>query len=196
LLKTSFNGRDLAMMTSAAHDLVARWRTAQVAASWRRDQASPAPEPVDTSILSMTARQKFEALERRLRASLEQEIERRVRADVERKVKWIFDKQDAKDAETIRQANVLLEKQHVKPFTAAEYIALVRALHPDSSTAENRLEAFKMVNGKKLVLRAEGRIELQGRRVPRTPEEWDAARRAKQEERKARSGGGPTPTNA
>lgn len=101
---------------------------------------------------------------------------------------------EAEDEETINQANALLMRQWSRPFTALEYVSIMRALHPDTSTIDNRIEAFKLINNRKLLLREEGRIELRGRRIPRTQEEWEAAKKAvfearSEAARKAKVGG-------
>ena len=103
----------------------------------------------------------------------------------------ILAQRDREDVETIRQANVLIEQCRGRsrpPFSAAEYTGvLLRALHPDTSTPENRLAAFKLVTDKKLLLRDEGRIELRGERIPRTAAEWREAGRAARERRKQKA---------
>jgi hypothetical protein len=116
---------------------------------------------------------------------LDATFEQRVQEKVEESLSW----RDIKDAETIEQANALLLRSGPgsKPFNAGEYVSIMRALHPDTSNPENRLDAFKLMNSKKLVLREEGRIELRGKRIPRTPEEWAAAKKEASELRKVRS---------
>ena len=132
----------------------------------------------------------------------EQHIEARIKAVTEQ-FKTSFDAavaeklaealahRDEADAETLRQANVLIEHSRGRtrpPFTAGEYTGvLLRALHPDTSTPEARIEAFKLVNSKKLLLRDEGRIKLRSSLaspLPKTPAEWAAAKAARQEERR------------
>jgi hypothetical protein len=130
-------------------------------------------------------------IELRFTKAQELHIEARIKAEaaqlmatfnaaVEQKVNEILANRDKQDIETIEQANTLLAHSSGRlrpPFTAEEYASvLLRALHPDTSTPENRLEAFKLVNNKKLLLRDEGRIELRGPRLPTSVEEWKAAK--------------------
>jgi hypothetical protein len=61
----------------------------------------------------------------------------------------------------------------------------LRALHPDTSTPELRVEAFRLVVKKKLLLRDDGPIVLAGVPMSRTVEELLAKRAAKEAMRKA-----------
>ena len=66
----------------------------------------------------------------------------------------------------------------------------MRALHPDTTSDEVRLEAFKLVNGKRLLLREEGRItplSSLAKPLPKTAAEWRAARQAVKEARRAKA---------
>jgi hypothetical protein len=145
--------------------------------------------PVDISGLSATAQEKINRAMRQLAAQLMAGFERRV----DEELQALLAHRDARDIETLQQANELLARQYQKPFTAQEYTSvLMRALHPDTSTTENRLEAFKLCNNRKLLLRAEGRIQLRGTPLPKTLEELMAAKAAAQAARKMRRANGPS----
>jgi hypothetical protein len=119
---------------------------------------------------------------------LENSFEDRVKKEIQLKIEEVISWRDTKDAEIIEQANILIKNQRNKPFTSAEYVGIMRALHPDTTTPENRMEAFKLINNKKLLLREEGRITTLSSlapTLPRTPEEWAARRKAVAEERKS-----------
>ena len=168
------------------------FQRAQIAEEARREALNELSVTIND--LSPTAKQKFEILEKRLRLDMEVEIAKRAREEVEA----ILAKRDEIDAEIIRQANVLIEHSRGRvrlPFTAGEYTGvLLRALHPDTSTPEARIEAFKLINNKKLILRDDGPIKMRSSLaapLPKTPEEWAAAKAAKQEERRQKKSDKP-----
>jgi ParB-like chromosome segregation protein Spo0J len=151
----------------------------------RRDAQAEIVNSIEVSRddLSPTARGKFDILERRLRAEMEFEIAKQVDAKVKALMTEALSYQSAKDRETLEQANVLIShfSGRSRPaLTAHEYTSiLLRALHPDTSTFELRLEAFKLVNKKKLLLRDDGPIVLAGAPLPKTLEEMIARRKLK-----------------
>jgi hypothetical protein len=138
--------------------------------------------------LSPTAQQKIDALADVTRASLAATFEKRVRDEIDARLA----KRDVADLERIAQANAVLSHQAKKPFSAAEFTkVLLWALGP-TSNEENRHEAFKLVNTRKFLLREDGRIQplsSLAKPLPKTPEDWVAAKAAAAAERKGKRAG-------
>jgi hypothetical protein len=77
--------------------------------------------------------------------------------------------------EKLRKAELLLA--HRKPFTVAEYMSILRALHPDASNQEWRQEAFVLIKSREVLLRPEEREKPLSSGLPRTLDELLARRR-------------------
>jgi hypothetical protein len=146
---------------------------------------------VSHNSLTPTAQQRLDGVTRRVREELQATFERRVQEGIAEGVA----KRDRLDVERIEQANAVLGRSAKRPFTALEFTSVImRALHPDTSNAENRLEAFKLVSARKFLLREDGRIVTltsQAAPLPKTPEEWAAAKARASAERKAKRAGAP-----
>jgi ParB-like chromosome segregation protein Spo0J len=122
--------------------------------------------PIDTSILSETQKQKFERLERALRAKLQKELteaRRMLRIEIEAKFRQQFEawkemafpalqKQKNEAFEDLQRAKRLVNGY--KPlFTFEQFKILLIVLHPDNSASpETRAEALQLFNDKKLWL--------------------------------------------
>ncbi len=106
--------------------------------------------PIDTSVLGKTAQDRFATLERRLRAQLEAEFSDRVQRGI---TKHIEEYVMPTYKEKLEKAELLMKIG--KPFTNAQFISILRALHPDSSNAENRQAAFVLMKAKEVLLRPE-----------------------------------------
>jgi hypothetical protein len=105
---------------------------------------------IDSSILSKSAQERFAALESRLRSQLDAEYSDRVQREVRRHSdEYLMPVYK----ERLERADLLTKVG--KPFTNAEFIGLLRALHPDSTNAENRQEAFGLLKSKEILLRPE-----------------------------------------
>lgn len=135
--------------------------------------------------LSPTAQQRFDVLISHHKAQLGATFEKHVRDEVDARLA----KRDAADNERIEQANMVLSKHAGAPFSAKEFITLCWALSAEQSTRENREEALKLINARKHILRKEGRIQPLSsfaKPLPKTPEEWAAAKAAAAAERKTK----------
>jgi hypothetical protein len=160
----------------------------------RKNAFEEARVVIEANKLSVAQQKKLDAYRREKDRECEvykQQLAAGFEAAVNERVKELSFLWDKRDHEVVEQANYLIEHCQGRwrnPFKAAEYMVLMKALHPDSTNEENRMAAFKLVNSKKLILRDEGRIELRGQRLPKTPAEWNAAlERARQERRAARA---------
>jgi hypothetical protein len=139
---------------------------------------------VKTDDLSVTARQKFEVLERKLRIGIETEIEQRARAMaaeiIERRLGYIQEK--------LQQAELIINKSKSatrQPFTNAEYRLLLAAFHPDANT-EHRDKAFLLLKDKEILLRPPEKDWRPSEDVPRTLDELMARKAAVKEARKTK----------
>ena len=103
--------------------------------------------PIDPSILSASAQEKFAALEIRLRAKLEKEFEERVQAEVSRRIN-----EDIEPSWEARfeRANLMAGR---KPLTNKEYRTIMAALHPDCLNADQRTIALDIFKNKEESLR-------------------------------------------
>jgi hypothetical protein len=101
--------------------------------------------------LSMSAQQKVDAAirqrDRAREATFEQRIRERVLKDTAERLAWMD--------ENVARAE-MIESLHDGVFTADEYRAIIRCLHPDSRpSAEQKAEAFRLTTDKKAVLVSE-----------------------------------------
>lgn len=146
-------------------------------------------EQVNAGILSETSQARLERFKQQELAKLQLSFEDTVNAEVKKRVAAVLAKRDATALEAIEHANQVLTHLHGRlrpPFSAPEYMVLMRALHPDSSTQENRLDAFKLCNNKKFLLREEGKIAKPISTMPRTVEELEVLRAAVKEKRRTK----------
>jgi hypothetical protein len=146
-------------------------------------------EQVNAGILSETSQARLERFKQQELAKLQLSFEDTVNAEVKKRVAAVLAKRDATALEAIEHANQVLSHLHGRlrpPFSAPEYMVLMRALHPDSSTQENRLDAFKLCNNKKFLLREEGKIAKPISTMPRTVEELEVLRAAVKEKRRTK----------
>ena len=66
-----------------------------------------------------------------------------------------------------------------KPFTNKEYLSILRALHPDSSSVEYRHDAFLLVKARQVVLRPDERDRPLTSSLPKTLAELLARKKTK-----------------
>lgn len=112
-------------------------------------QVAP-PEPIDLSVLTASQRERFEILERRVRAQLEREHNDRLTAEVTRHIKeTLMPIYGGK----LATAEKLMKRG--RPFTHAEFRDVLGACHPDCVDPERRLRAFNLLKEKEVVLRPE-----------------------------------------
>ena len=134
-------------------------------------RAAPQAEAlIDKSILSASAREKYEALE----ARLNREFASRVQLEVERHINATL-MPYYKDR--LEKAEMVLA--YKKPFTNAEFLSLLRALHSDSTNAENRQAAFVLLKEKQMVLRPEEKDRPLSGGLPKTLGELLARKKTK-----------------
>lgn len=104
-------------------------------------------EPIDPSVLGKTAQERFEALEKRLRAQLEREFDDRVMIAVEKHInEYLLPhyKERLEKAEAILGVGM--------PFTNAEYRMLLAKTHPDKGGDPT---VFQLLKSKEVLLRSE-----------------------------------------
>jgi hypothetical protein len=133
--------------------------------------------------LSVAAEKKLEIYKQELAQNFTHAVDQRVSQHMAE----ILATRDQRDIDLINQAYEVLNHKYGAPLSALEYMVLMKALHPDSTTPENRDEAFKLVNLKKLLLRREGRITTltsMAKPLPRSLAEWEAAKKAATEARR------------
>jgi ParB-like chromosome segregation protein Spo0J len=125
--------------------------------------------PIDTSILSETAKQKFERLERALLAKNKKELQAAqiiMRREIEAEFRTKFDEWKAmafpalqkqkNEAFADLQAAKRLRDGFKRIFTAEQYKSIVMALHPDNSASTTtRAEVFQLFTARKLQLTGE-----------------------------------------
>jgi ribosome-associated translation inhibitor RaiA len=146
-------------------------------------------EQLNASMLSASSQDRLEIFKKQELFKLQLSFEEAVSAKVKLKVAEVLAKRDAETLEAIEQANQVISHSQGRlrpPFSAPEYMVVMRALHPDSTTHENRMDAFKLCNSKKFLLRDEGKIAKTINTLPNTLEELDARRASAQEKRRNR----------
>jgi hypothetical protein len=146
---------------------------------------SSAPE-LSASSLPTTARDKLEAALRQHKRKLNAEFELRVQQEVRKRLDdEILPRYSRRYAEYEKGIN-----SHRGYIARDEYITIWRCLHPDSrnsATDEMLARAFDIFSDlKRVLVKQDERKPLQGRPLPRTFEELEAARRKVQEERRAK----------
>ena len=131
------------------------------------EEPAVAEPELDVSNLSLTAQQKFAALERRLRKQLAAEVQVQVSQRVHA---WLQDYVIGTLVEKAKKADMLSKVG--RPFTNKEFTSiLLRALHPDISSPENRHAAFLLVKEKEVLLRPGEKDWVSNGTLPETVEE-------------------------
>lgn len=153
----------------------ARWEALQEAAATAPPPVpTPVPEPIPepvpvplapavTATLPPATQEKLAALEARLTKRLELAFEDRIQAELKKRIEenvlpYYKDK--------LAKAELLMKSG--KPFTNQEYISLLRAFHPDSSSPEYRTAAFRLIKEKEPLLRPEEKDKPLTSRLPKT----------------------------
>jgi hypothetical protein len=136
-------------------------------------RAAPAAPDLDPSMLSKSAQAKLAALEARLRTRVEAEIADRVHLEV---VRHINEYLMPYYGERLAKADLLMKIG--KPFTNAQYLNLLRALHSDSSNPDNRQAAFILLKEKEVLLRPEEKDRPLSGGLPKTLAELLARKKA------------------
>lgn len=141
--------------------------------------------PVDVATLGATAKERIEALERRLVARMEAMTEQRVAAGVREGLRQALEARAEEERMIIERANDLIAQNQGrgrKPFTPQEYHqTLLWALHPDCNDPAKRTAAFVLVRKRKLSLCDEGPIHRKSDDaipLPKTREELLARRKS------------------
>lgn len=149
----------------------------------------PEPEPVaeaplTPASLSLSAQEKFAALETRLRAQLQADFDRSVTVEVTRHInEYLLPHYK----ERLERADML--SKIGKPFTHQEFRSLLRALHPDSSNPEYRLEMFNLVKERQVLLRPEEKTRPFSSNLPKSLAELLARKQAAEAKAKAAAKG-------
>lgn len=125
--------------------------------------------PIDASTLSKSAQEKFAALERRLRAEIDARVHLEVQQHINESLMPYY-------AERLAKADLLTKIG--KPFTNAQFISLLRAVHPDSSSPEYRHAAFLLLKEKEVLLRPEEKDRPLSGGLPKTLAELLARKKA------------------
>lgn len=107
---------------------------------------------VDATVLSKTAQAKMDAYKKRLDDNMVAAVEIQTRAGIAR---HIDEHLMPFYRERLAEADLLMKLG--KPLTNKEYLSILRALHPDSSSVEYRHDAFLLVKSRQVVLRPDER---------------------------------------
>jgi hypothetical protein len=101
--------------------------------------------------IKISDRNKLEAMQRRLEASFDKRV---IEAAQKHLNEVVYPKYDRK----LEEAQEIMSNRTI--FSNKEYLSIVRAFHPDSSTVENRNEAFILFTSKEHRLRPPERERL------------------------------------
>lgn len=130
--------------------------------------------PIDTSVLSKTAQDKFKTLERRLRAQLEADHSRRVQLEVTRHIEEYL---MPHYKEKLEKAELLTKIG--RPLTKEQFYSLLGAVHPDTTNAVNRNAAFILLKAREVVLRPDERDKPLSGDLPTTLAELMARKKSR-----------------
>ena len=115
-----------------------------------------------------------EEKDQRHRATMETEIQKRVQAETKRHIEEYL---MPVYGERLAKAELVMKLG--KPFTNKEYLSILRALHPDSSSDEYRNAAFRLMKERQVLLRPEEKDRPLSGGLPTTLAEMLAAKKTK-----------------
>ena len=142
---------------------------------------------VDATVLSKTAQAKMDAYKKRLDDNMVAAVEIQTRAGIAR---HIDEHLMPFYRERLAEADLLMKLG--KPLTNKEYLSILRALHPDSSSVEYRHDAFLLVKSRQVVLRPDERDRPLSSGLPTTLAELIARKDAIKAMAKAARAARPT----
>ena len=160
---------DLTLNAIQSADLYERGRLEGLKAA-----TETATAPIDTSVLNRSAQEKFAALEQRLRARLEAAFHDRVHQEV---VRHIEEYLMPHYRERLEKADLLMKIG--KPFSHKQFLSLLGALHPDTTSAERRHDAFILLKAKEILLRPEEKDRVLSSGLPTSVAELLAMKKAR-----------------
>lgn len=129
---------------------------------------------VDAVALSKTSQARLDAHEKRLTAKIAATVDALTRAGI---VRHIDEHLMPQYKDLLAEAELLMKIG--KPFTNKEYLSILRALHPDSSSVEYRHDAFLLVKARQVVLRPDERDRPLTSSLPKTLAELLARKKTK-----------------
>jgi hypothetical protein len=137
---------------------------AELRAELRAELAAvqPTPAPAAPPVVN-PIQEKLSVLEARMKQRLQYAFEDKVLEEVKRRINenvLPYYKNKLATAELVMKAG--------RPFTNQEYISLLRAFHPDSSSPEYRTAAFRLIKEKEPLLRPEEKDKPLTSRLPKT----------------------------
>lgn len=147
-------------------------------------EPTPVPEPVPAAPLPPATQEKLAVLEARMTKRLEAIFEDRVLAEVNKRIEenvLPYYKDQLETAELVMKAG--------KPFTNKEYLSILMAFHPDTSTPETRTAVFRLMKDREVLLRPEEKDKPLTSRLPKTLPDLMAMRAAKLAKTRARAKG-------